>query len=49
MTPTAAVPRNAPAHLLTLARVRSLAVRPVGPLRVVPVHGSTQPITIRHQ
>ncbi|WP_181421061.1 hypothetical protein [Curtobacterium sp. MCSS17_011] len=49
MTRTAAVPRNAHAHVLALARVRSLAARPVGPLKVVPAHRRTQPFTIHHQ
>jgi hypothetical protein len=49
VTRTAAVPRNAPAHVLALARVRSLAARPVGPFTVVPAHPRTQPFTIHHQ
>ncbi|MBT1633169.1 MULTISPECIES: hypothetical protein [Curtobacterium] len=49
MTRTAAVPRNAPAHVLALARVRALAARPAGPFRVVPAHRRTQPFTIHHQ
>ncbi|UXN25631.1 hypothetical protein N8D74_01735 [Curtobacterium flaccumfaciens] len=49
MTRTVAVPRNAPAHVLALARVRSLAARPVGPFRVVPARRRTQPFSIHHQ
>ncbi|WIB69987.1 MULTISPECIES: hypothetical protein [unclassified Curtobacterium] len=49
MTRTVAVPRNAPAHVLALARVRSLTARPVGPLKVVPAHRRTQPFSIHHQ
>jgi hypothetical protein len=49
VTRTAAVPRNAPAHVLAMARVRSLAARPAGPFKVVPACWRTQPFTIHHQ
>jgi hypothetical protein len=49
VTRTAAVPRNAPAHVLAMARVRSLAARPAGPFKVVPARWHTQPFTIHHR
>ncbi|MCA5922118.1 MULTISPECIES: hypothetical protein [Curtobacterium] len=49
MARTDPVTRSTRSHPLAQTRVRSLAARPVGPLRVVPAAGRTQPITTRHQ